>query len=131
MEEKWKAIPGYERRYEISNTGFVRSYVDKHTGNEKNYSNLLKKTKSNGITLYKNGRAKYYNIPKLVYKIFDSSEIAIDTKVINKVVTKKNLYNTIKYNDISWIGIPLIAIVKAISKLTQNQFYIFAGAFDE
>lgn len=66
----WKDIPGYEGKYQVSNTGRVRSLNYGRTGKIK----VLKQgTKDNGykvVVIYKNGKRKKYLVHRLVAQAF-------------------------------------------------------------
>ena len=66
MEEIWKDIKGYEGLYQVSNLGRVRSL--KHRGKNEIRIRKIRIRKDNymDISLYKNGKAKYEPIHRLV-----------------------------------------------------------------
>lgn len=68
--EIWKAIEGYEGRYEVSNYGRVKSLNYHRTGKEK----VLKPAiDSNGywrVGLYKNSKRKFFSVHRLVAEAF-------------------------------------------------------------
>ena len=68
--EFWKDISGYERKYQLSNTGKVKSLNYNNTGKEK----LLKIKKNrygyNEVTLSKNNKRKFYLLITLVAEHF-------------------------------------------------------------
>lgn len=70
MDEVWKDIEGYEGKYQVSNTGQVRSLNYRRSGESK----LLKQdTTNNGykrVYLSKNGENKRYLIHRLVAMTF-------------------------------------------------------------
>ena len=70
MEEEWRDIVGYERLYQVSNTGKVKSLNYKKTGKEK----ILKlQTDKNGylfVGITKNGKRKYKKTHRLVAEAF-------------------------------------------------------------
>ena len=74
MEEIWKDIEGFEKLYEVSNLGRVRSldrFVKKNNNSTRFIKGgVLKPCKNKGgyliINLCKNGKTKTYNIHRLV-----------------------------------------------------------------
>lgn len=67
----WKDIEGYEGKYQVSNTGKVRSL--NYRGNTGKTKVLKQDTKDNGykiIDLYKNGKRKDYLVHRLVALAF-------------------------------------------------------------
>lgn len=65
MEEIWKDIEGYERMYQVSNMGNVRSLNYNQTKEIK----VLKPSNNRGyklVVLSKNGKTKTYSVHKLV-----------------------------------------------------------------
>ena len=68
--EEWKPIVGYEGLYEISNLGRVKSLNYRRTGKEE----IMKGRKNNcgylQVHLYKNGKAKWCSIHRLVAQAF-------------------------------------------------------------
>ena len=66
----WRDIPGYEGKYQVSNTGQVRSLNYNHTGKTK----ILKQgTTIHGykqVILYKDGKHKRYSVHRLVAQAF-------------------------------------------------------------
>ena len=70
MEEIWKDIKGYEGLYQVSNLGRVRSL--KHRGKNEIRIRKIRIRKDNymDISLYKNGKAKYELIHRLVAEYF-------------------------------------------------------------
>lgn len=67
----WKDIPNYESKYQVSNTGKVRSL--NYRGNTGKTKVLKQDTKDNGykiIDLYKNGKRKDYLVHRLVALAF-------------------------------------------------------------
>lgn len=63
MQEEWRAVVGYEGRYEVSNTGKVKGLF------YKKYKILKANTDKDGyrnVFLYKNTKQKAYKIHRLV-----------------------------------------------------------------
>lgn len=69
-EENWKDISGYEGLYQISDKGNVKSLNYNHTGKER----IMKLGRNHDgyllVSLYKNGKQKYYRVHRLVAKTF-------------------------------------------------------------
>lgn len=69
--EAWKAIPGYDGRYKVSNLGNIRSYANGRHGNKNEFTILVKKKIPGGyhqVNLYVpyGGGKQYY---KLVHRL--------------------------------------------------------------
>lgn len=77
LTEVWKDIKGYEGRYQVSNTGRIRSVarvVTWKNGEVKTYKSRIMKTKARGnyvgISLYKDYKSKDYMVHRLVAEAF-------------------------------------------------------------
>ena len=79
MKEIWKDIEGYEGLYQVSNTGFVRTHINKTTftalhGKRKWKQRILKGRGKNKVgyrvSLWKEGKVKDYKISRLVTLAF-------------------------------------------------------------
>lgn len=70
MAEIWKDIKGYEGKYQISNTGFVKSLNFNHTGKEKILKNKVNRRGYCYVTIYQNGKQNYPGIHRLVAETF-------------------------------------------------------------
>jgi len=68
MQEVWKTIPDYNGRYQVSNTGKVRSFFKHPEGYELKQS--VHKDGYRLLTLAKNNKDKSYHIHKLVTEAF-------------------------------------------------------------
>lgn len=70
MREEWRPVRNYEGLYEVSNMGNVKSLNYNHTGKE----GILKAKKNSSgylqVHLYKDGKAKFYTVHKLVAQAF-------------------------------------------------------------
>ena len=70
LDEIWKALEGYEERYQISNYGRIRSLNYRNEGK----TQLLHISASNGnylkVGLRKDGKVKYYRVHRLVAQNF-------------------------------------------------------------
>ena len=66
MNEIWRDIPGYEGKYQVSNTGEVKSLNYNHTGEIKLLKQGIKKKGYRQVNLYKNGKVKHHLVHRLV-----------------------------------------------------------------
>lgn len=66
----WKDIPGYEGKYQVSNTGRVRSLNYMRTGKSKVMKPSTNKLGYKGVGLRKNGKCTKYYIHRLVALAF-------------------------------------------------------------
>lgn len=70
MKETWKDIKGYENKYQISNLGRVKSFID---NNGRYREKILKQSNCKGyshIILSKENKLKSYNVHRLVAQAF-------------------------------------------------------------
>ena len=70
MSEVWKDISGYEGKYQVSNTGKVRSLDYNHTGKVRELKLKIDKYGYACIKLFKNGCRKYITVHRLVAAAF-------------------------------------------------------------
>lgn len=76
MQEIWKDVEGYEKLYQVSNLGRVKSLGNGGSKNSKFSSERILKLKSNKVTGYlyvrlsKDGKQKHYSIHRLVALAF-------------------------------------------------------------
>lgn len=82
MDEIWRSIPGYERIYEISNFGRIRSLPrdivckGKISGQiHHQRGQFLKKNSIGAVGLYKNGQNKFISVNKLLKMIFPDIKV--------------------------------------------------------
>lgn len=66
MIEIWKDIPGYEGRYQVSNTGEVKSLNYNSSGKSKLLKQIADKKGYKRVGLCKNGKRKHYSVHRLV-----------------------------------------------------------------
>ena len=64
--EVWRDVPGYEGKYQVSNTGQVRSLNYMHTGKTKILKQDTSKRGYKRVILSKNGKVKAYSVHRLV-----------------------------------------------------------------
>jgi hypothetical protein len=83
----WKTIPGYEN-YEISNTGLVKNI--KFGKMKKLIEIPMKSFIKKRVTVYKNGKRKFYYISKLLIELFTPEELNIKVNE-NETITNKEL----------------------------------------
>lgn len=74
MQEEWRAVPGYEGRYEVSSFGNVRSIGT--GGNRRRGGPMKPHLATPGlryvqVALYRNGDRRYYRVHQLVMMAFD------------------------------------------------------------
>lgn len=70
MIEIWKDIPGYEGKYQVSNTGEVESLNYNGTGKTKSLKQSTDKKGYKHVRLFKNGKGKTYKVHRLVAMLF-------------------------------------------------------------
>ena len=70
MEEKWVDIEGYEGKYQISNTGKVRSMNYNNTGQIRELKQKVNRYGYYEIKLSKNNKCKDFLVGTLVAKHF-------------------------------------------------------------
>lgn len=70
MNEEWRKIEGADERYEVSNTGKVRSTNYNKTGKTKELKQKIDKYGYCVVTLHINGKQKYPSVHRLVAKAF-------------------------------------------------------------
>ena len=70
METVWKAIPGYDGQYEVSDTGAVRSTNYRRTGNTKELKPIPSGKGYLMVGLCKNGKMHWEKIHRLVASLF-------------------------------------------------------------
>lgn len=70
MIEIWKDIPGYEGKYQVSNTGEVKSLNYNGTGKAKLLKQLDNRYGYLRVTLFKNGKRKWFRVHRLVAMTF-------------------------------------------------------------
>lgn len=70
MEEIWKDIKGYEGKYQVSNTGKVKSLNYNNTGKEKELKYNIQWTGLASVKLSKNNKGKDFMVARLVAEYF-------------------------------------------------------------
>lgn len=70
MQEIWKDIKGYEGKYQVSNTGKVRSLNYKNTGEVRLLKQHLTRNGYLQIGLTKYGKSIYFSVHRLVSQTF-------------------------------------------------------------
>lgn len=73
MTEIWKDIPGYEGKYQVSNTGRIKSLGNKTYKSEHflRYGCAGKSKKYKNVILYDNGKKDFYLVHRLVWESFN------------------------------------------------------------
>lgn len=67
MGEQWRAVKGFEGKYEVSNIGNVKSYL---RNKEKYMKTRIDKDGYQIVTLYANGKRKDYKLHRMVADAF-------------------------------------------------------------
>ena len=70
MKEEWKDIPGYEKLYQVSNKGRVKSLIRWNGSQNRILQPATKKDRHLHVCLYKNKKGKMYLIHTLVLQTF-------------------------------------------------------------
>lgn len=71
MDERWKAIPGYEGRYEVSDHGRIKSLNFRGcTGKEEILKKRLKKDGYFEVAIFDKGKQKYFRVHRIVAMAF-------------------------------------------------------------
>lgn len=89
MIEQWKDILGYEGKYQVSNTGKVRSLNYNNTGKIKELKQKINRYGYYEVKLSKNNRTKDFMVGRLVSEHFIPNP-NFKTKVIHKKDVKDN-----------------------------------------
>lgn len=131
--EIWKDIKGYEKLYQVSNIGRVKSLPKISRRNYLQKEIILNANKANGyvrVTLYKNNQSKAYSIHRLVAEAFipnPENKRTVNHKNGIKIDNgEENLeWNTYKENvqhsyD-NGFQIPLCGEFNGAAKLTEKQ----------
>lgn len=96
MIEEWKNIEGYEGKYQVSNTGKVRSTNYNNTGLIKELKQKLNRYGYYEVKLSKNNKTKNYMVGRLVAEHFIPNP-NFKTKVIHIKDTKNNSVSNLKW----------------------------------
>lgn len=96
MEEIWKDIIGYNGKYQISNTGKIRSMNYNNTGKIKELKQKLNKYGYYEVKLSKNNKTKDFMVGRLVAEHFISNPY-FKPKVIHIGDTKDNSVNNLMW----------------------------------
>lgn len=111
-KEIWRDIPGYEKLYQVSNLGRVKSLGNKSNHKKPTIKQLQFRNNYYSITLYKNGKTKTTGVHRLVAQAFipnpdgkpeinHKDENKLNNKIDNlEWVTKKENINYGKGADI-------------------------------
>lgn len=70
MEEEWRDIRGYKGKYQVSNTGKVRSLKHGNTNQTKELKQHIDWTGLASVFLSKNNKRKYFMVARLVADAF-------------------------------------------------------------
>lgn len=96
MEEIWVDIEGYEKKYQVSNKGNVRSLNYNNTGKPKNLKQKINRYGYNEVKLSKNNKTKNFLVSTLVGKHFLNNK-SPDKKVMHIGDVTKNDIENLKY----------------------------------
>ena len=96
IDEIWKDIIGYEGKYQISNTGKIRSINYNNTGKTKELKLKLNKYGYYEVKLSKNNKAKDFMVGRLVAQHFIPN-LSFKPKVIHKNDVKDNSIQNLKW----------------------------------
>lgn len=74
MSEIWKDVPNYQKLYQVSNYGNIRS-LDHYSNNHHFYKGRVLKPSADGkgylyVELYKNGHIKAFRVHRIVANVF-------------------------------------------------------------
>jgi hypothetical protein len=97
MTEIWKAIPGYEGRYQVSDWGNVRSL--NYYGNTGRIQNLKPSLSKQGylqVSLYLNGKMKTFRVHVLVAMAFLKHIPDRHNKIVDHIQEGNKLNNSLK-----------------------------------
>ena len=97
MKEIWKNIIGYDGKYQVSNTGKIRSTNYNNTNQTKELKLKLNRYGYYEVKLSKNNKARDYMVGRLVAEHFISNLIIVlnlQSKAISKLLT--NIMKTSK-----------------------------------
>lgn len=94
--EEWKDVIGYDGKYQISNTGKVRSMNYNNTGKVKELKLKLNKHGYYEVKLSKNNKTKDFMVGRLVAQHFIANP-NFKNKVIHKKDTKNNCVENLEW----------------------------------
>lgn len=78
MIEEWRDIKGYEGKYQVSNTGKVRSLNYKNTGEVRLLKQNLTRNGYLQISLSKSGKSFFYSVHRLVAEAFIPNSLNLE-----------------------------------------------------
>ena len=96
MIERWRNVKGFEGKYQVSNTGKVKSLDYNNTGKEKILQPRLNKRGQYIINLWKNNKAKQFGVGQLVAMHFLKKQNEDDVVMHIGDKTNDNV-NNLKY----------------------------------
>lgn len=98
MEEIWKDIKGYENKYQVSNTGKVRSLNYNNTGKTQELKLKLNRYGYYEVTLSKNNKTKHFMVGKLVAEHFlKTSKKNREMEIMHINDSKNNSIENLRY----------------------------------
>ena len=106
MEEIWKDIKGYEGLYQVSNSGKIKRtrFINKHTNKEKERikSQKLRKDGYLEVALYKNGKAKYIQVHRIVAQAFiPSTQNKLQVNHKRKIALERKMMSSVESFEIT------------------------------
>ena len=90
MQEIWRDIEGFENKYQISNTGFVKSLNFNNTNQEKILKPKVNKQGHLEITLSKNDKLYYRMVNRLVIAAYTDLKLTKNDIIMYKDNDKTN-----------------------------------------
>lgn len=93
MIEEWVDIVGYEGKYQVSNTGKVRSLNYNNTGQIKELKQKLNRYGYYEVKLSKNNKTKDFMVGRLVAEHFIDNRNFKDKVIHKKEVTNNSIEN--------------------------------------
>ncbi len=151
-QEKWRAVPGYEGRYSVSNFGRVlaneKSFMRKNSGLMVYKERIMKTSILRGyhrVTLRKNNRPRLFGVHRLVamafipnpmskksinHKDFDRANNRVENLewVTNQENTKHSLdHNRFPSGEKNLNSIPLSVVRGALKMINDGEKYLDIG----
>ena len=90
MKEDWKDVKGFEGKYQLSNTGKVKSLNYNNTGKEKILKPKVNKKGHLEVTLNKNNKHYYFMLNRLMFQTFENIKLTKNDIVMYKDNDKTN-----------------------------------------
>lgn len=90
MKEIWKDIKNFEGKYQVSNTGKIKSLNYSNTGKERILIPKINKQGYLEVTLNKNNKHNYYMINRIVFQAFSNKILSKNDIIMYKDNDKTN-----------------------------------------